>query len=813
MTEIKDDQNEVTNCGEQFPQKSLTGEMAVLKDEVTSFDPEMVRCPNLKVNFDGRTPAATIVNERQTVVAGRELYETEPMALQVGVQSPHKKEFKTSKVKAIKALEEQVQSVELMGDELYKTGSGKRLARVTPQPAVVESERVPERNKQSDNSVSTEWSTGANSIRVTGDTSVQLPLAAVKVRNVDGKVVNLVAEIIPHKVIVQGVVHEQLFFVGTDSVIHHLAAEVPFNTFIDLPGVQPGMNAYVTAVVEKILTELAPDGLSIIMKIIIAIFLKITKTVQIGLLPGNGPLLLLDQVVGDSTTQSVLENDLILASPALEINEVVGMIRDLTTEVTNDKVIIQGILHKQIFLVDADHQGGHQAEDLPFSVFIDLPGAVPGMTAQVRMRLQGLFYELVSATVLRQKAVLDVSVKVTETVRKKVTLGEGPLFKVIAWVNENTVRNLRETVIVLPITAAKICELNTQIREITTQVVVNKAIVQGFIHQQILFIDTDNVERHQAERFPFVIFLDLPGVTPDDQVQITANVERLFFHLEGPTQLQQKMIIAVTGVVNREMQLNLVLNAGPLVVLEQVVGEGTKQVLVVRQEVINPPPPPPPPVPTIVSEVIIVDPGSMLETGRQIVLRNQAALPVQALSVKEVNGTIVDPQYWVNATGVIVAGAVIKDVVFVDLDHVVRRINERIPFIIMVTVPGIDPDQPVEVSVLIENITFELEPAGTKINQTLVLQATVAERTPTTTATVVTDVSGPGVIQTKITVNEWVLLPDGRSERREFGVVTTVTGQAIAGVERAVIVLNVIENGTVNRRPVEVVTRVIINEM
>jgi hypothetical protein len=685
-----------------------------------------------------------------------------------------------------------------------------QLERISPKPAILET--VTESNDLTGDLALTGRTAGTDSVRVAGVTRAQLPVAAIKVRNVEGQVVNLVAEIIPNKVIIQGVVQEQLFFVGTDGLVHHLADEAPLITFVDLPGAQPGMNAHVTAVIEEILAELAPDGLSIVKKIIIEIFLKVTETVQMGLAPGTGPLLLLDQVVGEGAAQTVIENDLILASPALKINEASGTIQDLTSEVSNDKVIIQGILNVQLFLVDAEHRGGHQAEDLPFSVIIDLPGAVPGMTARVQPRLEGLFVELIAPTVLRQKAILKFLVKVTEAVRENVTLGEGPLFKARVWINENTVQDLRETVVALPVAAGKIREINAQIREIANQVVMNKVIVQGIIRQQILFVDTDNVERHQAREFPFAVFLDLPGVTPDDQVQITPRVAGLFFHLEGPTQLREKVLIAITTVVSREMQLHLTPGAGPLMVLEQVVGEESKQVLVVRHEQIIPPPPPPPPpvLPTIVTEVIIIEPGSRREAGQQIVLRNQAALPAPALSIKEVNGTVVNLQYWVSATGVIVEGAVIKDVAFVNEEHLVQRFSERIPFVIMVPVPGIDPDQAVEVSVVIENIAFELDPTGAMINQTLVLKATVGQETPITTALLVTDVSGPGVVQTKITVSELVLLADGQTERREFDVVTAVTGPAIAEVEQAVIVLNVIENGTVDRRPVEVVTRVIL---
>jgi hypothetical protein len=836
MAEIRDEHNDDTDRLEQTEKKPAARETAASINGAARSQTPAARRPNKKANTGKSPKAKTTGKKRKGPVAEGELSETGPAVFQARRQRQTKKNPKNTKVKANKAqppvgqgmgqpvrvevgpsnfthsLAPERGTVVNQGVEVEaessKAGNSRVIAEATPLSAAAKLEMAEVDDLPGDLALPG-WPTGANSVRVASVTNVQLPLAAVKVRNVIGKVVNVVTEIIPGKVIVQGMVHEQLFFVGTDGLIHHLADEITFSTFVDLPGVQPGMNAHATAVIEEILTELAPDGLSVVKKIIIEIFMKVTETIQTGLQLGTGPLLLLEQVVGEGTNQTLLENDFTLAVPALKVDEVVGKVQGLTTEVITDKVIIQGILHKQIFLVDVDNLGRHQAEEVPFSVFIDLPGATPGMTVQVQTRLEALFFELITPTVLRQKAIVEFFVKVTEATRANATPGAGPLFKAAVWVNENTVQDLSESVVTLPAAAVKIREIIAQVREIATQVIVNKVIVQGLIHKQVFFIDTDNVERHQAEESPFAVFLDLPGAVPGDQVEITPVVEGIFFALETPTQLQQRVMIAITAVVSRAAQLNLALGTEPLYIMEQVVNEGTKQVLVVRREVILPPPPPPV-TPTIVSEVIIVDPGKMIEAGQQIVLRSQVALPVTALSVKAVNGTIVDQKYWVIPTGVIVEGAVVKDVAFVGVDHVVRRITERIPFSIMVSVPEIDPTLSAEVNLLIEDISFELDPTGNLVNQTIVLQATVGEQRPTTTATVVTDVTGPGVVQTKVRVVELVLLSDGRTERREFDVVTDVAGPGIAKIEKQVVLLNLVDDGNPNPVPVEVVTKVIL---
>lgn len=628
-----------------------------------------------------------------------------------------------------------------------------------------------------------------------------LPLRAIKVRNVTGEIRNIVTEIIPNKVIVQGVVHEQLFFVGTDNLVHHLADDIHFSTFLDIPGAQPGMNAQVLARIEDIITELADNGQSIIKKIIIEVFVKVTETVQVNLAIGDGPTLLLKEVIGENTAQTLIEADVALEYPAIKVDEITGDIRNLEVEVIKDKVIIQGILHKQIFFVDTNNLERHQMEELPFSLFVDVPGAVPGMDVQIQSRIEAIFFNLISETILRQKAVLEFFVKVTENVRQQVVVGNGPLFKVEEFVGENTVQDLSETTITLPVAAVKVREIVAQLRNLVTHVIHDKVIVQGIIHKQIFFISTENIERHLAEDIPFSLFLDIPGAVPGDNVHIKPIIEAIFFDLISPTELRQKVIFAINAVVTRTLQINLVLGEGrPLFKLEQVVGENTKQVLVVRREQIQ--------EQVNVTRVTIVFPGAEVIGQQQIILRNTFELPVTAIKIKEIQAVITDLTARVILDGVVVEGVVEKTIFFVDTDDIVRSITERIPFSILVSIPGIQPDQVVEATVDIENISFSLDKKRNEVTQIIVLRATVqGTEEPQPGVSVVTSVTGPGIATETIRVRALVLTPEG-AVFQEFDVVTDVRGPGVINVTKRVIPLDVVNDGNPNPVPVEVVTDV-----
>ncbi|HBR33071.1 MAG TPA: hypothetical protein DD734_00445, partial [Firmicutes bacterium] len=177
---------------------------------------------------------------------------------------------------------------------------------------------------------------------------------------------------------------------------------------------------------------------------------------------------------------------------------------------------------------------------------------------------------------------------------------------------------------------------------------------------------------------------------------------------------------------------------------------------------------------------------------------------------KEVQGLITDLRARVIFDGaVLIDGFINKQVSFVGEDDVVRSITERIPFSILVNVPGITPGTPVTVTVEIENISFTLSPDGRFLRQIIVLNAEVTGETPAPEPfQVVTSVTGPGIVTETVLVRAPIQTPTG-VEVREFPVVTNVSGPGIERVEKAVVLLDVVGDGNPNPVPIEVVTNVI----
>src|SRR5690554_2801937 len=385
---------------------------------------------------------------------------------------------------------------------------------------------------------------------------ITLAQPAIKIRNITAEIRDLTSELIMDKVVIQGLLHKQIFFVGEDNIVHHQTEEAPFSTFVDVFGAEPGMNVQIHPTVETILFTLLTSTL-LHQKVVIEFFVKVTEPTQINIQEGTGPLVRLDQVIGEATKQELIENMVTLHVPAIKIDDITAEITDLTVEVLEDKIVIQGVLHKQIFFIGHDNVEFHQAEEVEFSTFVDIPGAEPGMDVVTEPTIEFIHFELLDENTILQKIVVEFFVKVTESVQINVALGPGALLKLDTVVGEQTSQLLIESILALTQPAVKIREIVAKVERLMAEVIEDKIIIQGIVHKQIFFINENNLEIHQSEDVPFSTFVDIPGAVQGMDVRIKPEIETILFELLDPNTLRQKVVLELFVKLTESQQLQV----------------------------------------------------------------------------------------------------------------------------------------------------------------------------------------------------------------------------------------------------------------
>jgi hypothetical protein len=88
------------------------------------------------------------------------------------------------------------------------------------------------------------------------DDVVTLPQAAEKIDEIVASVRDLRCFVITNKVIFQGTLHKQIFFVDLNGFVRHVGVDIPFSGFVDTPGVPAGATCQATAEVVFVTFEL-----------------------------------------------------------------------------------------------------------------------------------------------------------------------------------------------------------------------------------------------------------------------------------------------------------------------------------------------------------------------------------------------------------------------------------------------------------------------------------------------------------------------------------------------------------------------------
>ncbi|SHM45815.1 protein of unknown function [Caldanaerovirga acetigignens] len=596
----------------------------------------------------------------------------------------------------------------------------------------------------------------------------ELPLAARKIKKVTGKINALNYIILTDKIIVQGVFHKQVFFVGTDDIVHHLSGDMPFKTMLYVPGARPGMTARISAEIEKIRTKLLPGGDSVLTEAIIKVTATVEDAASVTLAPGTDATVLAELVVGESSAQVLVEDTFILENTARKITEINSEVVIQNTELIEGKILVQAVLHNQVYYVGEDDVSYHQAFDMSVSGIVEVAGAQPGMKAYVEPVVELSEAYLVSPGEVFLKAVIGWNVVVVDELLTNIGISAlGQNYRVNVLVGQPvTHRHKVESRVLLENEASKVREIKANVSEISAIIVKNKVIIQGVLHKQIYYVGIDGVNRHQAEEVPFSTFVDYEGAMPGHVANLNAGVEYSAFTILNPREVLQKNIIAFNIMVLDPQNLPVILEQGTKVRIPRIVGEATGQVVVSDTE-------------PIVVEGLTVTKAPIVVSeeqagSRQTQVINTVNVFPPAVGLGETQCEVKNVKITPLENQVLVEGDLSCDVSYIGPDDVVYRIRVDDRFSVLVPLAGCLPSHVVEASAEIEHADFDILPGGDQIRLTIILRAKV-RCIKEETVYVVTDVKGPGVTVEKLLVK--VKIPTG--EIVQLYVVTEVSGGGI----------------------------------
>jgi len=444
-------------------------------------------------------------------------------------------------------------------------------------------------------------------------------------------------------------------------------------------------------------------------------------------------LLRVENVVGENVKQVEIKNDIKFPVKVKKIWDVDAEVEDVEFEIIDDKVIVTGTIHKQIFFVadenrEVDGERFKEGEVFEktvkeeFTEFVDVPGAMEDFDAQVDVRIEFVDHEDIRDNdkdkdkdkdkdhdfrwgddvrdVWRQIVVLEIFVKVVEVVQLEVVtdvIAPGKdlevvkeLLKVDSVIGENEVQTevIRDIDFPRGKKVKKVKEVITEVKDVETEIIPDKVIVEGILHKQIIFVEKDsNRVFEKSIDEPFTVSVEIPGAMEDQDVFVDVDVEFVDVDLmdgdkkDGFKKARQTAVLDVFVKVTEALQIEVVVD---------VIGEGID----------------------VISELLKVQ-GVIGENERQVNLRSDIFFD---RPIKKVIDTITDVK--VNRKDseiiddkVIVQGKIEKQIFFVDkCDEAVFEKTVKEEFTTFVDVPGArrDEDQNVQIHVDVEFVDHHI---------------------------------------------------------------------------------------------------------
>ncbi|MEW6524096.1 MAG: SPOCS domain-containing protein [Bacillota bacterium] len=396
--------------------------------------------------------------------------------------------------------------------------------------------------------------------------------------------------VFPGKVVVDGVVdlvtiYEALVPYQSVHVVRH---QIMFTTFVEIPGVEPGMTIITIPRVESVSFEVRPGGNQIVARVVVAVLVRVIRSVQVQVVtavtgvPGlkvTREIIRAETVLGEDTVQ-VIVRDIVevpeVKPPVRAVLDHVVTATVSTTVVVPGKVIVRGVISiRIIYEAVSPYQTVHVLHaTIPFERFVDVEGALPGMTVIATVRVEFVSFEVspdgrritvravleIFAKVVRVEAieiVTDASgvagLKVTRIrIRIQEILGEA--------ISQSIVREVIDIPDVKPPVASV---LDTEATATVTRTIVlpRKIIVEGILTQRIVYeaaVPTQAVHVVHAT-FPFADFVEVPEARPGLVAGVFVRVEHISVDVTPPGDpITVQKVLAITGRVLRAREIEVV---------------------------------------------------------------------------------------------------------------------------------------------------------------------------------------------------------------------------------------------------------------
>ncbi|ACL70888.1 hypothetical protein Hore_21430 [Halothermothrix orenii H 168] len=286
-------------------------------------------------------------------------------------------------------------------------------------------------------------------------------------------------------------------------------------------------------------------------------------------------------VVGENIGQKVLMFQIQLPVKAQYINDVKTEIVNLETKVIKDRVMVNGYVDTVVLFVGEDKAIHRSSNSTGFNLFTPVPGARPGMNLFVEPEIEQIESELTEdRKVIEQKLVVQFFIKVLKREEFYLKTGQGPLVRTERIVGETQHQLDLKNKSKLAVKLNKLLDLDTRLQGLEYKIKDNRILIQGTVKSDLYYMGEDGIKHHQEVSIPFNENINFAGA----EQGMTADIEYNILHAdtikgEENQEITEVIILEFNIMVLEQVQLKIPTGDGPLVMVSEVIGENTGELL------------------------------------------------------------------------------------------------------------------------------------------------------------------------------------------------------------------------------------------
>ena len=320
----------------------------------------------------------------------------------------------------------------------------------------------------------------------------------------------------------------------------------------------------------------------------------------------------LSQVAGEESTQTVVENDIIVPDIKPDISRILlfdGTSTVKSAETIQDKILINGIIsYKILYLSDeAEQRLKSMNSNVNFSYDLDVPNARHGMKCRVRCDVEHIDFNILNGRKINTKTIMRLSGKVINNVEQDIVndlqgVEDIQILKESVNVNcfvgesesEFTVRESLEVPAGKP-AIRDILRNDIRITGKDFKIADNRIVIKGDLNVSTLYLGDDETQSIQfmEHEFPFTHFVGLDGMSENDRCDICCHIADAKFEPQEDSDGELRILnaeillnISVAGFTSRNIYIiadaynpraNLVLEKEPFL-FEDMAAECKSQI-------------------------------------------------------------------------------------------------------------------------------------------------------------------------------------------------------------------------------------------